>query len=248
MGENVQQGQEAEVLIQPDLETTTVRRKPTRTIGAAGLVLVFACPGLACDSSDDAPAARDGTATSQSREQPPGRRATVWRRAVPVAYLRASASPEASQRGTRLSAHWLGRNGIVIDRDPSGTVVEWPTPMRVSAMATPAFRIVMPEKPDRVDIRVFGGTIDSAGVPVEQPQLIACSPDTLAQGCRFTVRRGGVDVVLLNRTRRPVTRLVLYANWYVPFAQRPPTARSNATVSASWGFVVATRPNHRRQA
>jgi hypothetical protein len=113
----------------------------------------------------------------------------------------------------------------------------------IPTAATPAFRIEMPQIPDRVDVRIFGGATDAAGVPLGEAQLVTCSRDEPEEGCRFAPRRGGIDVELLNRTDQPKTRLVLYAEWYVPFAQRPPAARSNATVSASWGFVIARRPN-----
>jgi hypothetical protein len=219
-----------------------VRGKLTRTIGASGLVLALASAGLACGSSDHAPTAR-GEASTQSPEGP---RAVVWRKAVPAAYLRTPASLEAGQRGTRLSAHWLSRNGRVTDTDPRGKAVAWPAPTRISATPTTAFRIAMPETPDRVDIRAFGGGVDAQGMPLERPQLIGCSQGARERDCRFAVRNRGVDVELLKHTARPVTRFVLYARWYVPFAQRPPSARSNPTVSASWGFVAA-RSTHRRQ-
>jgi hypothetical protein len=96
-----------------------------------------------------------------------------------------------------------------------------------------------------VDLRIFGGAVDAAGVPLGEPRLVPCSVGEPNEGCRFERSRGGVDVELSNRTYRPpTTRLVLYAEWYVPFAERPPAARSNATVSVSWGFVVAAGSNH----
>jgi hypothetical protein len=222
-----------------------VRGKLTRTIGAGSLVLALASAGLACGSSDHAPTQR-GEASTQSRPQSEGRRTAVWRKAVPAAYLRALASRAAGQRGTRLSMHWLGRDGSVTDTDPRGTAVAWPAPMRVSTAPTAAFRIAMPERPDRVDIRTFGGGVDAQGVPRERPQLIACSQRAPERNCRFALRNRGVDVELLKQTVRPITRFVLYARWYVPFAQRPPRARSNPSVSASWGFVAVRGQSGRR--
>lgn len=149
------------------------------------VVLVLSSPGLGCESSNHAPTERGETST-QSREQSEGRRASVWQRAVPSAYLRGPSARETRRRGTRLSAHWLSRKGTVTDADPTGKVVAWPAPLRISATPTTAFRIAMPEKPDRVDIRAFGSAVDAAGVPLEQPQLIACSQRTLERDCRFT--------------------------------------------------------------
>jgi hypothetical protein len=223
-----------------------VPRKLTRTMGAASLVLVLACSGVACGNSDDAPIRRGETST-QSREQPEGRAATGWRAAVPAAYLLAPATREARQRGIRLSAHWLSRNGTVTDTDPRGKVVVWPAPMRIAATPATAFHIAIAQQPDRVDVRTFAGGVDAAGVPLEPPQLVACSQNTRDRDCRFAVRDRGVDVLLLKHSGAPITRFVLYARWYVPLAQRPPSARSNPTVSASWGFVAA-HPVHRRAA
>jgi hypothetical protein len=215
---------------------------PTRAIGAAALAVAVACSGLACGSSDDAPAR--GAASTQSRERPQAGRRTVWRRTVPAAYLRAPASSAAGQRGVRLSAHWLDQSGAVTETDPRGKVVRWPAPTRIAAV--PAFRIAMPERPDRVDIRTFGGAVDAAGVPLEQPRLVACSRSARDRACRFSVTDRGVDVVLLKHGDRRLTRFVLYARWYVPVARRPARARSNPTVSASWGFVAAGRQAARR--
>jgi hypothetical protein len=222
-----------------------VRGKLTRIIGAGSLVLALASSGLACGNSDHAPTER-GEASTQSRPQSEGMRTARWRGAVPAAYLRAPASRGAGQRGTRLSTHWLSRDGSVTDTDPRGRAVAWPAPMRISTAPTTAFRIAMPERPDRVDIRAFGGGVDAQGVPRERPQLIACSQGALERGCRFAVRNRGLDVELLKQTARPITRFVLYARWYVPFAQRPPRARSNPTVSASWGFVAVRGESGRR--
>lgn len=196
-----------------------MRETLTRTIAAPCVALALASCGA------QAPARR-GEASAQS---------AVWRNDAPAAYLR---SPRATgQRGARLSAHWLSRDGTVTETDPRGRAVVWPAPVRIAA--APAFRIATPATPNRLDLRVFGGGVDARGVPREPPQLISCSQGARARACRFTVRRHGIDVELRTPVVRPVARFVLYARWYVPLAQRPPRARSNPTVSASWGFVAA---------
>jgi hypothetical protein len=210
----------------------------TRNIAAIGLMSLLAGAGLACGSSDRAPTERGGAST-QSSSRPADRRAGLWRTAVPAAYLRAHASLQAGQRGTLLSAHWLSRDGSVTDSDPRGKVVAWPASVRTAAAPATAFRIALPRRPDRLDVRVFRGGVDRRGVPLEPPQLIACSQSTRERRCRFAVRDRGVEVELREPAVAPITRFVLYARWYVPLAQRPPRARANPAVSASWAFVAA---------
>jgi hypothetical protein len=221
------------------------RARLARTVGILGLALVLLCPGLACQRSDRGSAERTGAAATQSRERPEDSRIAVWVRAVPAAYLSAQApvSPDARQQGTLLSSHWLGMEGSVKDTDPEGRVVAWPEPLQIPTAVTSLFRVEMPQTPDRVDVRVFGGAIDAAGVPLGEARLVSCSRGEPNEGCRFAPKGGGINVELSNRIQRTTTtRFVLYAEWYVPFAQRPAAARSNATVSASWGFVAAAGP------
>jgi hypothetical protein len=228
-----------------DVEATGVRGRLARTAGTAGLVLILICPGLACERPDRSPAERTGATSTEARERPGDPQAAIWVRAVPAAYLRAEApvSRDARQQGTLLSSHWLGREGTVTDTDPRGTVVAWPDPLEVPPIVTSTFRVDMPQIPDRVDVRVFDGHVDAAGVPLGEAQLVSCSHGEPNEGCGYAARGGAIDVELSKRTYQPTTRLVLYAEWYVPFAQRPAAARSNATVSASWGFVVAAGAN-----
>jgi hypothetical protein len=216
-----------------------MRCVPT-AIAATGLVLALACPLAACGGSDHEPARGDGANGAQPVPSP-DRRIAVWRRAVPAAVLRGARTRSGERRGTPLSAHWLARDGSVDDSDPRGRVVAWPAPVSLLAGGAQAFRVRMPAPPNRVDVRVFAGAVDDAGVPRSAPRLIACSPHGSRGGCRYAFDGRGIDVELRRPARHPIARVVLYTRWYVPYAQRPSASKSNPTVSASWGFVVATR-------
>lgn len=79
------------------VEATGVREKLARTVSTLGGVLVLICSGLACERSDRPAAERAGAASTASRERPEDPRTAVWVRAIPAAFLQATAAPDARQ-------------------------------------------------------------------------------------------------------------------------------------------------------
>ena len=208
-------------------------------MGRLVLAMLVVCLGPACGTP-----ARTGAKPARPGERPGGAQATAWVRAVPSARLSAGGTGgSAGQQGTLLSAHWLAGNGSVTETDPEGKVVAWPSPLELHTPAPVRVWVDMPQMPSDVDIRLFDGAVDAAGAPLHHPRLVSCTEGRPGRtGCAYSSRDGGVDVEVPDPPSQPATRIVLYAEWYVPFAQRPAPAKSNATVSASWGFVLATSP------
>jgi hypothetical protein len=227
---------------------TGVRRRLGGGIGAVGMAMILGCLGLACGKPANRAAAPTGAESARPEERPGGAQAAPWIRAVPAARLSAGApaapgapaASDAGQPGTLLSAHWIAPNGSVTQTEPEGKVVAWPAPLGIPKPAPLRLRVDMPQTPSNVDVRLFDGVIDAAGAPLHEPEIVSCTQGRPGrEGCAYASSGGGVDVVLPDPPSRSQTRIVLYAEWYVPFAQRPAAARSSATVSASWGFVLA---------
>ena len=162
---------------------------------------------------------------------------------VPPAYLYLGDEESPSiQKGIPLAWHWLAADGSVVDEIPDGKVVVWPRPLNVSDPSLPVrLRLGTRAPPTRVELRIFDGGIDRFGVPRGTGRLLHCAQGTAPSGgCGWTSSDGGIDVLLSMPEYRQSMPLVLFAEWYVPLAQRPVAARSNPVVSASWGFWLGS--------
>jgi hypothetical protein len=154
--------------------------------------------------------------------------------------------PEASgarQHGVLLASHWIAADGSVVDTIPGD--VTWPEPADI--IGPVVLRLGTPATPGRVDLRIFDDGADASGQPLGPGRRVACELDAgTPQGCRWVRRGDEIQVVWPAQNSRNPLLLVLYAEWYIPLAQRSATAKSNPIVSASWGFHVASeRPEAR---
>ncbi|MEV0136821.1 hypothetical protein AB0H83_51405 [Dactylosporangium sp. NPDC050688] len=165
----------------------------------------------------------------------------VWLGTAPQAVL--TGANGERQAGILLSSRWFSPSGNVQTTAPDGSPVRWPAAVAAPAPADIDVRIPTHSHPARVDVRLFHGELDGNGVPTSNPRTLACrnelsSQAATASGCRLGNDQEGL-LVHLAEHRFPV--IVLYAEWYVPVADRPPGAQDNAVVSASWGFRIVVR-------
>lgn len=164
----------------------------------------------------------------------------IWRSAIPSAWLFGAAPNIGHERGLLLSSRWLLPDGSVQSTAPGAGPVHWPAPVPKAPLLS--LRIDTAARPSILDIRLFHGGLDAAGVPTSSPQLVTCtdassSPRPSASACQVTTDETGVSIVLAAPTT--TNNIVLYAEWYISIANRPATAKDNPVVSASWGFAVA---------
>jgi len=201
------------------------------------MALAIGSPCLACAGHD-----RPSTPVPPL-ESPPA----PWDRPVPGAYLSVgdAAAEPGRQQGVVLATHWRADDGSVVNRVPDGSVVAWPHPLRLPRPAPLRIWIETSRLPVMVDLRVFDGAVDAAGVPTGEFEIQRCTRPPRPEGpCQYRLDSGGIAVIHPNLTFRPTMLLVLYAEWYVPVAERSAAAKSDPTVSASWGFRVATGVEH----
>ena len=92
------------------------------------------------------------------------------------------------------------------------------------------------EVPTRVETRLFTDGLEANGIPRGSGNLRECVAD---ERCVVEVL-GEQLVVRLTQLPEGQVYLVIYAEWYVPFADRPPASVDNPVVSASWGFCLET--------
>lgn len=171
-----------------------------------------------------------------------GSASAPWKLAVPSAYMSVSSllGEDVRQRGVVLATHWRAKDGSVVETTPDGSVV-WPHSLPQSGPPVLRFWIEATRLPVRVDLRIFDGPVDAAGVPVGTFTLLECQEQPHPQApCQFGLDRGGVTADYPKPSGRLATLVVLYAEWFVPVRERSAAAGSDPVVSASWGFRLAS--------
>jgi hypothetical protein len=153
------------------------------------------------------------------------------------------------QRGIVIASHWLGEDGSLHRTSPAGRVVPWPIAAAVLPSASMTIRIVGAHLPVRMELRTYPSTINPAGVPTSTGSTTICTPGTTnPDACRYEVVNGYLAVPLPPPADRPTELIVVYAEWYIPVAQRPAGQQAASIDSASWGFRVTTNPAYPPQA
>jgi hypothetical protein len=138
-------------------------------------------------------------------------------------------------QGTRLSQHWYGPEGGVVDFQPLTGTVTWPHSVMASGHSV-RFQVATSIAPTRAQIRQFPGPLGRDGSPTGSGSLTDCALHSRTRSsCKMETDRE-LRVRLQNVAQSE--HLVLYIEWFVPVSMRPKASSSDPVVSVSWGFTI----------
>lgn len=208
---------------------------PLRGARLVSVLLVVAAAGCSAFPGRQVPSA--GAIPTKKTLQAAGSASTAWPESIPDVWLTIPGRQSVRQRGVLIAAHWFRADGSVLNLSPDGKDVQWP--IAASSGQQPSIRlsISLPRAPDLAEVRVFDKGVTPAGVPQGSPATYTCSQGAdLAGKCRYMVQSNDLQVDLGAVPGNGMLYLVFYAEWYVPYLERPARSRTNPVTTASWGF------------